>query len=132
MVNVEHRKSMNRFSLLLVSILCLLLGLSVGWYIGHTRAVAETKQMVREDLEKIRDHFHETEHQDEFAAALASRVFAALENGSMDKAKHALLTTIAIYYRAHGLDGNSNVIAAIERYASTNTAVSNAIYNKPE
>jgi hypothetical protein len=50
----------------------------------------------------------------------------------MDKAKHGLLTTISIYYRAHRLDGNSNLIATIERYASTNAAVSNAIYGKLE
>lgn len=123
---------MNRFRPLLVSILCLLLGLSVGWYIGHRRTVAETEQMVREDRETIRDQFHQTEHQDEFAAALASHVFAALEDGSVDKAKHGLLTTISTFYRAHRLDGNTNLIAAIERYASTNTAVSNAIYRKLE
>jgi hypothetical protein len=43
-----------------------------------------------------------------------------------------LATTISIYYRAHRLDGNSNFIAQIERYAGTNAAISNAIYGKLE
>jgi hypothetical protein len=84
------------------------------------------------ELQANKDSFHQSEQQDEFAAAVACAAFGRLEVGDIERAKHELLTTISIYYRAHRLDGNSNIITGIEAYASTNAALSNAIYRKLE
>jgi hypothetical protein len=115
--------------------ICLLLGVAIGWYFGYTRPVAKNQRKVLRELQDNKDAFHMSEHQDEFAAVAACGVFARLEGDDVEKvekAKHTLATIIAIYYRAHRLDGNSNLIARIESYAVTNAVISNAIYGKLE
>ncbi len=74
----------------------------------------------------------QTERSDEFAAAVALSVFKELETGKLDRAKKHLGQTVSAYYRGHRYDGDTNVLAAIERYAATNAAISNAIYRKLE
>jgi hypothetical protein len=104
----------------------------MGWYFGYTRPAAQNQRKLLWELRANKDGFHQTEQQDEFATAVACGAFARLEAGDTENAKHKLLTTISIYYRAHRLDGNSNIIAGIEAFASTNAALSNAIYRKLE
>lgn len=121
----------------------LLLTANLAWY-------GWSNHKVLKEYQKVRDAFHATDsemadygarlpefwdaakRQDEFAAAIALRVYHQLESGNLDGAKRNLATTISIYYRGHRLDGNTNVIAHIERYASTNAAISNAIYRTLE
>ncbi len=124
-----------RFSamrLFIASLICLALGTALGWYFGYTRPATQNQRKLLWELRTNKDSFHQTEQQDEFAAAIACAAFARLEAGDTENAKHNLLTTISIYYRAHRLDGNSNIIVGIEAFASTNAALSNAIYRKLE
>lgn len=97
------------------------LGVGLGWYFGHRQAAVQNDQGILRE-------FHETKQQDEFAAAVALAAFAKLQAGQAEKAEHELATTVSIYYRAHGRDGNTNLIASIVAYAATNSAMSNAIY----
>jgi hypothetical protein len=138
---------MKRIAPLIIGIF---LGAGSGWYFGYTRPVAENQRKILKEYQTVRDAFHATDEemadfggrlpefwdaakrQDEFAAVIALRVFYQLESGDLDGAKKNLATTVSIYYRGHRLDGNSNVIAHIEHYASTNAAISNAIYKKLE
>jgi recombinational DNA repair ATPase RecF len=89
------------------------------------------KQMAEmgEQLPQMREQMM---RQDEFAAAIALAAFTKLEQGDIERAKWRLVTTISIYYRGHKHDGDSNLLARIERYAATNAAISNAIYRKLE
>ncbi len=92
-----------------------------GWYFGYTRGTAKADKGVWRE-------FHQTKHQDEFAAAVALAALANLQRGQSQKAEHELATTLSIYYRAHRVDGDTNLIASIQAYAATNAALSNAIY----
>jgi hypothetical protein len=116
----------------LTALICLVLGAGLGWYIGYTRPEQQNQRKLLRELQANKDSFHQTEQQDEFAAALACTAFRRLEAGNTERAKYELLTTISIYYRAHRFDGNSNLIVGTEAYASTNAALSNAIYRKLE
>jgi hypothetical protein len=131
-------------------IIGILVGVGIGWYVGYTVPAAKNQRKLLREYQIVRDNFQMSdaemadfaEHrqdyfnammrQDEFAAAIAMRVFHQLETGDVDGAKKNLATTVSIYYRGHRHDGNTNVIAHIERYASTNAAISNAIYRKLE
>ena len=123
---------MKKFLLLTCCLLCFLISLFGGWYYGYTRAVARAERILQQDKEMIIDHFHETKDQDEFAAAIALGAFKRLQAGDLDRVQFKLLATIGIYYHAHRIDGNSNLIESIERYAATNAAVSNTINRKVE
>ncbi len=118
-------KSIRAFSV------CLLIGVGIGWYVGNSRAAQNQRRVVRELQEGVKS-FHLTEHEDALAASIACSAFARLEAGETGKAKHTLATTISIYYRAHRVDGDRNLIAHIEAFAATNAAISNAIYRKRE
>jgi hypothetical protein len=138
---------MKRIIPLLVAIL---LGLSVGWYFGYTRPVAQNQRKLLKEYQSVRDALHATDgemahfggrlpeywdavkRQEEFAAGIALGVFFKLEKGNVEGAKSNLATTVAIYYRGHRHDGDTNFLARIERIASTNAAISNAIYRKLE
>jgi hypothetical protein len=128
----------------------LVVGCGIGWYFGYSRPVAENQRKLLAEYQRVRDAFHATDEemadfggrlpefwdaakrQDEIAAAIALSVFHQLEGGDIDGAKKNLATTVSIYYRGHKYDGNTNVIAHIKRYASTNAAISNAIYRPLE
>src|SRR5947209_4881215 len=131
-------------------LICLLLGVGLGWYFGYTRPAAENQRKLLKEYQAVRNAFHATDgemadfggrlpefwdaakRQDEFAAAVALRVIHQLETGDLEGAKKSLATTVSIYYRGHRHDGDTNVIAHIQRYASTNAAISNAIYRRLE
>jgi hypothetical protein len=130
--------------------LCFLLGLSIGWYFGYTRPSVRDQRKLLEEYRTVRDGFRlsdkemaeigaqlpnirkQMERSDEFAAALALGVFKELEAGKVESAKKHLGQTVSIYYRGHRYDGDTNLLAKIERYAVTNAAISNAIYRKLE
>lgn len=130
--------------------LCLLLGLSVGWYFGYTRPSVKNQRKLLKEYQVVRGAFGLTDKQmaeigeqlpqirqqmareDEMAAAMALGALVKLEQGDIEKAKSRLQTTISIYYRRHHHDGNTNVLRHIMTFAATNAALSNTIYRKLE
>lgn len=121
----------------------LLVAGSLAWYAWSNHKVLKEYRIVRDNFhmtdaemadfgEHRMEYLEAMKRQDEFAAAIALRVYHQLESGDLDGAKKNLAATISIYYRGHRLDGNTNVISHIERYASTNAAISNAVYRKLE
>jgi hypothetical protein len=114
-------KSLDAMKVWIIALVCIVVGLAVGYHFGFNGAIAGTENGLARE-------FHDTKHQDEFAAAVALAAFSRIQRGQSDQAKHELATTVSIYYRAHRLDGNTNLIASIESYAATNAAMSNAIY----
>ena len=140
----------SRMKLIITSIVCLTVGIGVGWYFGYTRPTAKNQRELLKQYQYTRDKFHMTdaemadwgEHmheyfvamqrQDEFAAAIALAAFTNLEATNTERAKWELETTISAYYRGHLHDGNTNLLHKIVSYAATNSALSNAIYRKLE
>jgi hypothetical protein len=106
-------------------VICILLGLGLGWYFGLIHQQKLLRQYQAENLKK-------SEPTEGFAAGIALVAYEKLEAGDTDTAKRRLATTISIYYRTHRLDGSPKLLALIETYAATNAAISNAIYAKSE
>jgi hypothetical protein len=141
---------MNRLLPAVCSVLCLALGFSLGWYFGYSRPVAENQrrllkvdQTAREAFRAVVEDFSDYEAkppqfweaakiQNEYAALISLQVLKDLEQSELHKAKQELASTVGLYYRAHRRDGNTNLLACIERVATANTALSNAICRKPE
>lgn len=125
-------------------------GLGIGWYCGYNRPVAHNQRKILNEYQTVRDslklsdgemaelgrklpEFRESaKRQDEFAAAIALSVFQQMEAGRVDEAKSNLVKTVASYFRGHRHDGNTNLLARINRIAATNLAFSNAINRKVE
>lgn len=141
---------MQRFLPALTCCLCLLLGLSVGWYFGFTRHSVKNQRKLVNEYQALRDTFGMTDEQlaeigkqlptlrrqmareDEMAAAMALGALAKLERGDVEKTRSILERTVSIYFRGHQHDGNSNVLRNIEKFAATSASLSNAIYRKLE
>jgi hypothetical protein len=139
---------MNRFIPHICCVLCLLLGLSVGWYIGYVRPVAKNQRKLLREYQTVRDgvqltdeemseagqhvkEWHEgIEQENELAAAMGLAALIRLEQGDMPRAKKVLLNAVSVYYMCHSRDGDTNVLRHIEIFAATNTPLSNAIYGK--
>lgn len=141
---------MRRFLPALASCLCLLLGLSVGWYFGYTRPSVQNQSKLLNEYQSLRDKLGMTDEQlaeigkqlphlrrqmareDEMAAAMALGALVKLERGDIEKARSVLERTVSIYYRGHQHDGNSNVLRNIEKLAASSASLSNAIHRKLE
>ena len=136
---------MNRVISFLV---CILIGVGIGWFFGYTRPAAKDQRELLKQYQYVRDNFHMTDaemadfgkhraeyfeamkRQDEVAAAIALGAFKNLEAANIEGAKWKLATTVGIYYRGHSRDGDTNLLARIVSCATTNAAISNAIYGK--
>ncbi len=139
---------MNRLAFAVCCGLCLLLGVSTGWYFGYTRPSVENQRRLVQNYDAARDAFEAAQEQfsdyggqpgefweaakvqDEFAALVSLQAFKDLEGGYAQKGKEALASTVAMYYRAHRRDGNTNLMLCIEWVATTNAVLSNAICRK--
>jgi hypothetical protein len=139
----------NRLLPALCCVLSLLLGLSIGWRIGHSAISAEKRQLLEDyqhtkatfgmsesdmlqlqrSLPELRGNLEKT---DGFAGAIALSVLEKLELGKLEQAKTNLRQTVSIYYRSHQADGNTNLLLHIDQYAATNAALSNAIHRRLE
>jgi hypothetical protein len=132
-----------RLSLILPYATFLITAISFAWYAWNSHKVLKQYRIFRDNFhmtdaemadfgEHHQEYFDSMKRQDEFAAAVALGVLHKLDKGDLEGAKANLRTTLSIYYRAHQSDGDTNVIFHVEQYASTNTAVSNAIHRKLE
>lgn len=135
---------------IIISLVCLLVGIGLGWFFGYTRPVARNQRELLHQYQVVRDNFHMTDaemadfgahqqeyfaamkRQDEIAAVIALAALVKIDQGDIEKAKWRLQTEISTYYRGHNYDGDSNVLRHITTYAATNAALSNAIYRKLE
>jgi hypothetical protein len=128
---------MNRFLPWLCCFLCLLLGLSAGWWFGYTRPIARNQRQLLQEYQRVGDAFHATDgemagfglrlpeirdsiqRQDEFAAAMALAALVKLEERDTNKARERLVGVIAIYYNTwHNNGVDTNVVNHIEKYAA--------------
>ncbi len=121
---------------LLVALVSVLIGISVGWYFGYTRPVTKGYRVLKEALHitdmpdkqlaeagaQIRDHMPEfmerMKREDDMTAALALGTVKRLELGNAEGAKKLLLPFIGGYYRRyHAKGGDRDTLARIEEAA---------------
>jgi hypothetical protein len=129
-------------------LVCILLGIGIGWYFGYTRPAAKNQRELLKQYHLVRDglgltdadwaemakelpHMREDmQRSDEYAAAIALAAFKNLEADNTEEARWKLAMVVGIYYRSHSRDGNTNLLSRIVRYAATNTMLSNTVYGK--
>jgi hypothetical protein len=126
-------------------LVCVMAGIGIGWYFGYTRPIAKHQRELLNEYQPIKDQletnmadFHKRNAEEfktaaPWEASSASIALAALENlktNNLEDAKFRLAAIVAIYYRGHSHDGDTNLLADIVTFATTDTVLSNAIYGK--
>jgi len=132
-------------------LVCSLLGVGIGWYLGYTRLVAKNQRELLDQYHYMRDNFHLTDQQmaeigpklpqyikdmkrqDEAAAAFGLGAFKYLERGDNEGAKKRLLYAVGSYYRVyHNKGGDTNLIVEIEEAARKYPQLAAEISRKTE
>jgi hypothetical protein len=112
---------LRRMKTTMISLVSLLVGIGVGWYVGYSRPTA---QMSRE----MRHQFDADESDQAAAAALATQAIQCIDSGETQKAVQFLTFPIMVYYRDYATQPGTNaqrlkVRAYIELLAQTNPVV---------
>ena len=134
---------------IITSIVCLAVGIGVGWYFGYTRPTAKNQRELLAEYQYERDHFHLTDaemaeagpkipqyfedmkRQDEAAARYSLGAYKILEQGDVERAKSRLLLAVGSYYRVyHDKGGDTNLLDAIAIAAQKYPAVAAEIARK--
>jgi hypothetical protein len=123
-------------------VVCVLLGVGIGWYFGYTRPVVRQQRKLLKEYQEIRDDFHMTDEemadvgrklpqyiedmkrQDEMAAVVALGAFKLLEKDDVKGAKESLARHVGLYYRLHHAKGDATLLSAIEEAAQQYPAIS--------
>jgi hypothetical protein len=132
-------------------VVCVMLGVGIGWYFGYTRPVAKHQRQLLKEYREVRDNFHMTDEemadagrkmpqyfedmkrQDEMAAAVALGALKLLEKDDVNGAKEVLARHVGSYYRLyHAKGGDAKMLSAIEEAAQQNPAISAEISEKDE
>ena len=129
-------------------LVCILVGIGIGWYFGYTRPVAENQRELLKDNQFFRDHtqgfdaaaayfekrqaeyFKEAEPWEASSASITLAALKNLKTNNLGDAKFRLASIVALYYRSHSRDGDTNLLANIVAFAATDNVLSNAIYSK--
>ena|ERR1017187_3260619 len=112
----------------IISLISLLAGVGVGWYIGHGHAKHETTEVVEQMMQTI-------ESSDALAAATSIRAIGSIQSGDMQRAVQLLSRPIANYYYIYTNDGTNDkrstkLRALIEQLISTNKIAADEITNQ--
>ena len=123
------------------SLVCLLVGMGVGWYFGYSRP-ALRMQHLYEDIQKttgisdsdmvkqVPESLAAIRREDESVAIVALRGIEILGRGDTQAAKKHLAYWVGSYYRVYHTNGDTNLIARIEQAATTNAEVAAEIAKK--
>ena len=129
---------MKRF---ILSLVCLAVGIGIGWYFGYSRPALRMKHLY-EDVQKttglsdaemvkqVPDSLAAIKREDESVAMVALRGIEILDRGDTAAAKKHLAYWVGSYYRVYHANGDTNLIARIERAASTNADIAAEIAKK--
>ena len=124
-------------------LVCLLVGIGIGWYFGYScpaakrqRELLEKYQPLKEELDTNMAYLNkqreeESKKAEPWMAASASIALAALKElktNDMEDAKYRLAQIVSAYYRGHSRDGDTNLLHSIVSFAATDSAFSNAFY----
>ncbi len=126
---------------LIAFLACIVAGIGIGWYWGHSRAVSEYQRDALQRLPALesqltdlnRERAEESKAAKPYEASGASIALASLKSldaNDVAGAKSRLAATVAIYYRSHLSDGDTDLLKSIESFAASDSVLSNSIYSK--
>lgn len=108
------------------AVICLLFGIGIGWFIGHSQTKHETSEAVGQMVQA-------TESSDATEAARDARAIALIDSGQTESAVRLLCAPLANYYYIYGTNtdqGNrSKVHVLIENLIKSNNTVAKEITN---
>ena len=112
---------------IIVSLIALLVGVGIGWYVGYTASNVRTDKEVGSVLET-------QEAADALAATIAADTVRFIDSGDTQKALQCLSIPIANYWTGYAIYAGTNsqrlkVRSYIEQWASTNPIVAAEISN---
>ena len=112
---------------IIISLVALLVGVGIGWYVGYTIPNAQTEKEVGSVLEA-------QESGDAVTATFAADSIRYIDSGDTQKAIRCLSIPIAHYWTEYAIDAGTNsqrlkVRSYIEQWASTNQIVAAEISN---
>ena len=116
-------------------------GIGIGWYFGHAHAItwyqrealkyAPTIEAELDDLNKQRaEDFKAAKPYEASGASIALAALKRLDTNDTEGARSRLAAIVAIYYRGHSGDGETNLLTSIASLAATDGVLSNAICSK--
>ena len=122
-------------------LVCILAGIGIGWYFGHARAITEYQRESLKNLPTIEAQMADLNKQmaenykeaKPYVASGASMALVALEDlatNNVEGTKAMMTEVVAGYYRDHSSNGDTNLLRSIATFATTDTALSNAIYGR--
>lgn len=126
---------------IITPIVCLALGIGIGWYFGYTRPSLraihltqdlqrETGVSVEEMAKAVPDSLAAIKRDDESVATVALRGIEILDRGDTAATKKYLAYWIGSYYRVYHANGDTNLITHIEQAATTNPEIATEIAKK--
>jgi len=125
-----------------------MIGIAAGWFFGYTRPVARQQRELLAQYENAKEILHMMDAQmtntaselpdlltamkrnDRDVAMVGLRGIEILDRGDVAGAKKYLAYWIGSYYRVYHTAGDTNLIARIERAASTNAVIAAEIMKK--
>jgi 4-hydroxyphenylpyruvate dioxygenase-like putative hemolysin len=125
----------------ITSLVCLAVGIGIGWYFGYTRPSLqamhitqelekETGMSIAEMTKAVPDSLAAIQRDDESVATVSLRGIEILDRGDIPAAKKYLAYWIGSYYRVYHTRGDTNLIARIESAATTNTEIAAELAKK--
>ncbi|MGO9476353.1 MAG: hypothetical protein ACLP7I_00255 [Limisphaerales bacterium] len=110
-------------------LVCFLVGVGIGWYVGHTLQIAEARRVVNQGMTKVEEVYDAAE------ARSALRAVPIIQSADTKQAVDWFARPIAIYYHKFAGEACTNserqiLRDMIEQLASTNKIVADAIHTK--
>jgi hypothetical protein len=121
---------------------CVLVGVGVGWYFGHSHAISEYQREALKNLPTIEaqmlaidrqrtEYYKSAKPWETGTAETALAGLKDLDTNDMKDARFRFAELLGFYYRSHWNDGNTNVLKTdIVTFAAKDVVLSNEIYGK--
>ena len=125
----------------IVLLIVLLLGSCIGWYFGYSRPALRMQHLYQdvqkttglsdaEIVKQVPESLAAIKREDESVAMVALRGIENLDRGDTEAAKKHLAYWVGSYYRVYHANGDTNLIARIERAATRNAEIAAEIAKK--
>ncbi|MGH7992214.1 MAG: hypothetical protein ACREDQ_01750 [Limisphaerales bacterium] len=116
-------------------IACILVGIGIGWHFGRAHAITEHQRALEAQIVAIdrqrAESYKTAKPWVEGTAEIALAGLKHLDSNDTAEAKYRFAELIALYYRGHPNDGDTNwLLADIEAFAAKDVVLSNEIYGK--
>jgi hypothetical protein len=125
--------------------ICILISIGVGWYLGFLTSVARKErnrdQHIQSQLHELDsdisdlntrrvEYFNAAKPYEASGASIALGALKDLNANDTNGARVRLAAMVAIYYRDHLHDGDTNLLKSIVDFTGADAVLSNAVYRK--